>query len=266
MIDQSNVSAIPVADSALITSTAISVPERLMLGHNSDWWGVAMLWSLGFAALCAFAVVFTTAAVVRLQRQGEADAKAALETYKATVAGQIAEANRKGVEAGEAAGDAKKRAAEANERAAVANERAAKAELELAKYKAHRTIEPWQRAAFVAALQPSSGQEYILSVATSQEAIDLACLLDSLLTQAGWKRIDHPISNITVNTDCGRLSVIALTGLDVRAALKRTDETTVAADRLLNALVAAGITPRPGQDPVNLPNDHVVSIMVGAKQ
>jgi hypothetical protein len=111
MTDQSNVRTIPAAASPPITTTTISVPEKLMLGHNADWWGMAMLWSLGFAALCAFAVVFTTAAVVKLQRQGEADAKRALETYKATVAGQIAEANKKGVEAGEAAGDALLRAA-----------------------------------------------------------------------------------------------------------------------------------------------------------
>lgn len=160
-------------------------------------------------------------------------------------------------------------AAEATERAASANKQAAEAQLALEKYKAPRTIEQTERAAFVRALQPSSGQEYMLSVANGQEAANLVCLLDDLLKKAGWKRFDdHPnqIITITVATDCGRLGVNALSDVHVRVALQRTNATRAAADSLLQALAAAGITVHPGQDPMNVPNDQVVLVMVGAKQ
>ncbi len=111
MTDQSIVSTMPNADSRQIENTTVSVPERLMFGHSLEWWNQWMLISLAVAALGAFAIAFTTTVVVKLQRLAEQDATRALESYKTTVAGQVAEANKTGVEAGKAAGNALLRAA-----------------------------------------------------------------------------------------------------------------------------------------------------------
>ena len=45
-----------------------------MFGLNLDWWNATMLLSLGGGALAAVAIVFTTAVVVKLQKQEAIDA------------------------------------------------------------------------------------------------------------------------------------------------------------------------------------------------
>lgn len=155
-------------------------------------------------------------------------------------------------------------AANANEQAANANERAANAQVELEKYKAPRTIPEPQWATFIAAIQPSSGQEYIPSVASGTEPDNLVCLIDNLLKEAGWKRFDHPMG-ITVGTNCGPMRLNTLSDIHVRVAQQPTNKTTEAAERLANALHATGLATFLERDPVNVPNDHVVLIMVGTK-
>lgn len=135
MTDQSPVSIMPSAANKQIENTTVSVPERVMFGHDLEWWNEWMLISLAFAALGALAIAFTTTVVAKLQGQTERDAKKALESYKATVSGQVADANRAGVEAGKAAGDAILKAAQADERAAALEVEGAKLKLELARVK-----------------------------------------------------------------------------------------------------------------------------------
>jgi hypothetical protein len=156
-------------------------------------------------------------------------------------------------------------AAQANQRAADANDRATKAQLDLEKYKAPRVIAESQEPIFIDSVKDSAGQQYMLSVANGQEAASLVCAIDRLLKSAGWKRFEQPAPSIVIGTDCGPIGANATSDVHVRVALTRTTETTEAADRLLNALAAAGVTVHPGQDPVNVPNEHVVVIMVGTK-
>lgn len=111
MSGQSTVNSIPAAENRQSENTTTSVSERVMFGHNLVWWNEAMLISLGIAALCALAVAFTTTVVVKLQGQAETEARNALEAYKITVTGQVADAKKEGIAAGKAAGDALLRAA-----------------------------------------------------------------------------------------------------------------------------------------------------------
>jgi hypothetical protein len=237
MTDQSIVNAMPIADNAQTISTAISIPQRLILGHDVDWWNTAMVVSLVCAGLIALAVALTTTVVVKLQRQVDADTKAAFARYKLDAERDI--------------NDAKKEALNA--------------QLALEQYKAPRTIEQSKQEEFIEALKPSAPQQYMLSVAAGREAANLVCLLDELISKAGWKRFHQQGTFASVGTDCGPLGMNVASDVHVRVAVTRSDETTVAADRLLSALAAAGIKAHPGQDPVNVPNSHVVVIMVGAK-
>jgi hypothetical protein len=109
--------------------------ERRMWGLSLDAWSTLMVWSLAVGALSAAVVGVTTFITIKLQKQEATDAQNDLERYKATVAGQVADAEREGIAAGKAAGDAILRASEADERAANANERAAALEFEAAKLK-----------------------------------------------------------------------------------------------------------------------------------
>lgn len=174
---------------------------------------------------------------MRLQRQVDTDTRATFARYK--------------VDAERNINDAKKEAL--------------KAQLALERYKAPRTIELSKQQQFIDALKPSAPQQYMLSVAAGQESANLVCLLDEMLGKAGWTRFHQQGTFPSVGTDCGPLGMNVASDVHVRVAPSRTKETTIAADRLLLALATAGINVHPGQDPVNVPNAHLVVIMVGAK-
>src|ERR1700730_17440080 len=110
----------PMAEMTNADKTAPSRKERRMLWLNLHSWEELMLASLGVAGLIAFAVFMTTAAVVILTRRENAETKREYETYKLTVEGQVAEAKREGIKAGETAGSALVRAAELEKEAANA--------------------------------------------------------------------------------------------------------------------------------------------------
>jgi hypothetical protein len=116
---------IPSADTAQAQPT-----KRIngdVLGHNSDWWNGLLIWAAFAVVAAAFAVAATQYAVITAQKREVADANLALDRYKASVALQVADAQKEGIKAGEAAANADLKAAEATERAAEANERAAAA-------------------------------------------------------------------------------------------------------------------------------------------
>jgi hypothetical protein len=93
--------------------------NSLLSGHSSDWWNSVMLLSLALAAFVALLVAGATTGAVMSARREAVAAQRDLERYKATVAGQVADAKRAGIEAGEKAGNADLKAARANERAAT---------------------------------------------------------------------------------------------------------------------------------------------------
>jgi hypothetical protein len=85
--------------------------RRMLFGLDLHTWEQWMLGSLGLAALAAVAVVVSTTAVVFLTRAAAEKAKQELDEYKLTVAGQVADAQKEGIEAGKTAGNALIRAA-----------------------------------------------------------------------------------------------------------------------------------------------------------
>jgi hypothetical protein len=98
---------------------ALNMENSLLSGHSSDWWNSAMLLSLALAAFVALLVAGATTGAVMSARREAAAAQRDLERYKSTVAGQVADAKKAGIEAGEKAGNADLKAAQANERAAA---------------------------------------------------------------------------------------------------------------------------------------------------
>jgi hypothetical protein len=151
---------------------------------------------------------------------------------------------------------------------AEANRRAAEARLALEKYKAPRTLSAAQRATFALRLQPFSGQKYVLSVAAGQEAADLVCLFDKLLTEAGWVRANGDNTNlgaIKYNTDCGPILPNVLSDVHVRVTVNPPSRVVASGEALLSAIAEAEIAVHPGRDPANVPGPDVILLMVGAK-
>jgi hypothetical protein len=97
---------------------AFSKKVRRMLGLSLHGWENWMVGSLIFAAAFALIAGFSTWAVVRLQRIELADSKMEFDKYKLTVEGQVADAKKEGVRAGENAGNALVRAAALEKQAA----------------------------------------------------------------------------------------------------------------------------------------------------
>jgi hypothetical protein len=83
----------------MIQETASSNKVRRMWGLDLDSWNLALLGSLGFAALAAFALVVSTNAVIRLQKAAESATKDEFDRYKLDADKKIAEAEARANEA-----------------------------------------------------------------------------------------------------------------------------------------------------------------------
>ena len=147
---------------------------------------------------------------------------------------------------------------------AQAQERAAQAQLELGKYRAPRVLTAEQQRAIEEALRPFAGQQYALSVAPGIEPAALLCVLDGVLSRAGW--IQHAaIGSVTVGTDCGTAALNGLSGIDARRGPDATPATIAAINALGAALAPTEAAARLATDPVNNQTRDVIILMVGAK-
>jgi hypothetical protein len=188
---------IPTMNEAEITQMQTTTGARMdstLLGHDSDWWNVAMLISLGVAALVAVFVAAATTGVIIVQKREAVAAKDELDRYRLTVDGRIADARKEGIAAGEAAGGVLLKAAEANERAA-------KAELELAKYRSGRSITPEQHRILVERLKISAkGRVIVKPNFLNSEATRFANQISQVLIEAGFEGVgDVPLSIVSSN-------------------------------------------------------------------
>jgi hypothetical protein len=147
---------------------------------------------------------------------------------------------------------------------AEANARAAEAQLALEKYKAPRTLTTEQQRAIEEALKPFAGQQYALSVAPGNEPAAFLCVLDGILTRAGWKQ-SAVIGSVTVGTDCGTAALNSLTGIDARRSPNASPAAIAAINALIEALANTDADARGRTDPVNNPRGDVIVLMVGAK-
>lgn len=82
------------------------------------------------------------------------------------------------------AAKANQAAAQGNERAAVANQKAAEATLSLEKLKTPRQLSPAQIASISSSLRRFSGAEFVFSIQTDPESIELMKQLSETLTDA----------------------------------------------------------------------------------
>lgn len=229
----------PIADSTTTTTVTISVPERLILGHNIDWWNEAMVVSLGFTGIFALAVALTTTMVVKLQRQIDSDTKAAFAKYRIDAEKSINEAKAE----------------------------ALNAELALEKYKAPRVLSEAQREELILDLADSSGQEYDITAAAGDEPSSLACQIDSALKSAGWKRRDL-YQNTLINrfgTPCGEMVPNVATFVRVRMAPGFSPTTDHRVHTIANFLNGVEIPAFSEVDNKNIKAKDVILIMVGAK-
>jgi hypothetical protein len=90
-----------------------------MLGLSLHGWENTMVMSLIIAGFFALIAGAATWAVVQLQREELAESKNEFDKYKLTVEGQVSEAKKEGIKAGETAGNALVRAAELEREAAI---------------------------------------------------------------------------------------------------------------------------------------------------
>jgi hypothetical protein len=168
---------------ATTDSTNFSKGVRRMLGLSLDTWNNIMLSSLGIAAVAAAIVGISTYAVVQLQKQDSLEAKIEFDAYKLTVDGQVSDARKEGIRAGETAGNAILRAAELEKDAANVR-------LETEKIKsvvAWRTISPDIASKLEAVLITRPGSVNLRYTDGDPEALFLAIQISRILAKSNWK-------------------------------------------------------------------------------
>jgi hypothetical protein len=216
------------------------------------WWGLSLdSWNnliVAFGVLSGAFVLLTggvTYIAFQLQKQEAIDASIALERYKLAVASKVADAENKGIEAGKAAGGALLKAAEANERAA-------KAELELAKYRAGRSITAEQHRMLVQWLTMSpKGRVVVKPNFLNSEATRLANQISSAFNESGFSEVgDAPLKIVSSNRP-GLFLVV----LDAQVPPSDTEP-------ILRAFSEAGIPIESGHGDW-VPDRNTVVILVG---
>jgi hypothetical protein len=149
----------------------------------------------------------------------------------------------------------------ANEKAiAEANARAAEANLELAKFKAPRSLTKEQQDRLIAKLTPYSGQLFSFNVTADPEAINFLQIIRNVLVAARWKEIPSQYGDVSV----GGVGVSTNTGVILEVAANADIKHIVLVQLLDSAFNAEGIQslPRHNKD---LTNPSAVNIVVGKK-
>jgi hypothetical protein len=155
-----------------------------------------------------------------------------------------------------------------NLKAAEANQRAEETKLELAKFKAPRTLTPAQQEKMIAALKPFAGQDFALAVFQDPESLALARMLDALLQSAGWKRVPSQIQReggVMVEVEGETAATVSDSGVGIYRAPENTDlESAQAA--LCSVLLSGGISCERHQTPqLAGRSPRAVTISVGKK-
>lgn len=200
-----------------------------MLGLGIDGWTNVMIASLGVAAVAASLSWLSTFVISRLQKQEAAAAVESFERYKAGVAGEVAEAQKRGIEAGRAASDALLRAAELEKDAAEAR-------LESEKIKAAvawRAVSPESAAKMEQVLLKQPGWINLRYIDGDPEALYLATQFSNIFAKAHWQVAPGAIK--PANT--------AVFGILIPPA------TGAVAEALVKALTGAGIPVTRGNVP-----------------
>jgi hypothetical protein len=155
--------------------------------------------------------------------------------------------------------------ARANARAAEAEARAAEANLELAKFRAPRFLDPSQRETVADAIKPFAPQQFFGMLPTSGfDVNELWSVLDSTLRSAGWIR-EAPPQGLVVGNPPHGVIVEPVSGLVLEVAKGRVQDVGKAAVALADALRANGIAVNVVQTDAQNKNAAMMRIVVGLK-
>ena len=171
---------IPVAEMTQIENTTFSKKAGRMWGFDLHSWEQVMLWSLGAAALAAFAVTVSTTAVVLLQKEESEAARHELELYKLDAGKKIS--------AAEAVGQAAQAdIAKANAQIADSTARSKEAELKLEQLRERMKPREIKGERFLKLLEgrPKAPVEVVF-VRDDPECFRLAMQIRDWLKQAKW--------------------------------------------------------------------------------
>ncbi len=176
--------------------TAATANASLWLGHSPDWWDMAMLLSVIFAAIAAVAVGFSTVGSVRSNKRAAAAADRELRHFQSETARRIADATTAGIEAGERAGraqtdvdKARVEIAKANAEAARLEKEAAEANLETERVKsavAWRTLSQDAANRLIKSLLPRPAGINIYYTDGDPEALYYAAQFSRAFILGGW--------------------------------------------------------------------------------
>lgn len=149
---------------------------------------------------------------------------------------------------------------------AEANARAAEAQLELAKFKEPRQLTSEQQARISGKLIGFAGQQYLLSVATDQDALRLVRILEKVLTASKWVILPHPSGVKLADIDAG-ISAASEEGVRIQVAPSRASDNDLLhkASVLADALNAEGIITAVARNAELEPTPDAIQIRVGAK-
>jgi hypothetical protein len=219
MTNQSTTPGIPSPYTAMTQTVPVSTAERTMLGHNLDWWNGAMAASLILAGIFGLAAALATTMVVKLQRQVDADTKAAFDKYKLDAEKDINDAKA----------------------------RAANAQLALEKYKAPRTLAPEQIATLSALLKPFGKVPFDVAIEQSHETAQLLAQICLALENAGWDWQDWKGGDVVIRLPKqGRVAgVVAVSGVEIQIAESDRRKLEMPAIELINTLSEFGIPTKP---------------------
>jgi hypothetical protein len=201
---------------------------------------------------------------------GKAEGSASSALVLARGARQEADSFEKDiVSAKKEAADAESHLADALRRASEAEEQAAQANLDLAKYKAPRTLTLDQQQRIIAKCRDFSGTPFDLDVSPNDEAVKLMNVIEGILISAGWSEQSSRTSlPLGLSTPKGKQAGIrTASGVVVWMAHSKVSQFSNAALTFGSALIAEGIAVSPGIDidVVPNPNSSVIHIIIGSK-
>jgi hypothetical protein len=165
--------------------------------------------------------------------------------------------------------EAKQGIATAQAESAKATERAAQANLELAKFKAPRSLTAEQQGRITEKLKGFAGKQFDVALLAEPEPQDLLVRIEDAITAAGWSQTNWKGEGGNIvfmrknRPDAGLVSV---SGVIIQMHEKRAGESIVAARALAAALKAEGILAEaePGTGTANT-NTSAIHILVGRK-
>ena len=159
--------------------------------------------------------------------------------------------------------------AEANRQAEEAKERAAQANLELAKFKAPRTLSPEQQKRVSDNLKLFAGAQFDMALNTDPESQDLLPQIEDALKASGWDELDWSGGDLVFKR-AGRpvAGIVVMTGVIVQMHPDEVPVLRDAAAALASALSMQGISARaePGLGTgITNNNPKAIHILVGKK-